>query len=312
MTQASVFNRISAIFLAGLVLPATAALAAELPLHAEAHYTETVSTGLQFPEGPIFIGDTLYLTDYAASAVLRFVDGRLERIWYQAGCGANGLATLRGELLVACYDSGTIVRITNTGRTVEMISHDAAGDAFPSPNDLAVDTRGGVYFSASGDAFVSGKVFYRAPDGAIEAVADGIHYANGLAVSQDGKRLYLAESQRHRLLAYSIGKNGALSHRAVFSDLQGLLADARHPVITPDGLRLDAEGRLFVGLYDGGGFAVLTADGTLVAKVELPGQHHANLALAPDGRSVFVTAADEAGDGLFRGQLLKISNPAPH
>jgi gluconolactonase len=65
---------------------------------------------------------------------------------------------------------------------------------------------------------------------------------------------------------------------------------------------------LFVGLYEGGGFAVLTPDGKLIKKVELRG-HHANLAIAPDGKSIFVTAADDMADGSYRGELLKVANP---
>ncbi len=83
----------------------------------------------------------------------------------------------------------------------------------------------------------------------------------------------------------------------------------QHDAFTPDALRLDKHGRLFVGLYDGGGFAVLTGDGKLIQKVELRGTHHASLAISPDGRSVFVTATDDTPDGSGRGELLKVDNP---
>jgi gluconolactonase len=72
---------------------------------------------------------------------------------------------------------------------------------------------------------------------------------------------------------------------------------------------LDEHGRLFVGLYNGGGFAVLTGDGRLIKMVELRAAHHANLAISPDGKSVFVTATDDAPDGSYRGELFKVNNP---
>jgi gluconolactonase len=51
---------------------------------------ESVATGLQFPEGTIFVGNTLYFVDYATSKVLRLApDGRMQTVWQQAGCGAN-------------------------------------------------------------------------------------------------------------------------------------------------------------------------------------------------------------------------------
>ncbi len=269
---------------------------------------EVVATGLHFPEGTIFVGDTLYFADYATSDVLRIASGKVERVWHQDGCGANGLVGLKGELLVACYDSGTIMRITTTGEIRETIRSDEAGGGLVAPNDLAADAAGGVYFTASGDGAGTGKVYYRDTSGRVTMAAGGINYANGLAVSNDGKLLYVAETRSHRLVTFEIGAAGALSGEAELVDLAAILGDGRSGVVKPDGLRLDRSGRLFVGLYEGGGFAVLTPDGKLIRKVELPG-HHANLAIASDEKLVVVTSADDLPDGSYRGELLRVANP---
>ncbi len=272
---------------------------------------EVVATGLHFPEGMIFVGDTLYFVDYYTSDVLRVAHGNVEHVWHQDGCGANGLVAVSGEILVACYANGTIVRITTEGRVRETIGRDDAGGIFVNPNDLAADAAGGVYFTGSGNSAVPGKVYYRDPAGHVKIVADGIAYANGLAVSNDGKLLYLAESDRQQLLTFEIGAGGTLSDRTGLVKLRNILADGRHEVFTPDGVRLDRHGRLFVGLYDGGGFAVLTGDGKLIKKVELQATHHASLAISPDGKSVFVTSTDDTPDGSGRGTLLRVDNPVP-
>ena len=73
---------------------------------------EIVATDLRFPEGTIFVGNDLYFVDYARSSVLRLVGGKTETVWHHDGCGANGLVAVPGGLLVACFDSGTIVRIS--------------------------------------------------------------------------------------------------------------------------------------------------------------------------------------------------------
>ena len=111
---------------------------------------EIVATDLRFPEGTIFIGNDLYFVDYARSSVLRLVGGKTEAVWHQDGCGANGLVAVPDGLLVACFDSGLIVRISPAGATLTTIRADDHGQAFVAPNDLVADQKGGIYVSDSG------------------------------------------------------------------------------------------------------------------------------------------------------------------
>ncbi len=247
----------------------------------------TVATGLQFPEGTVFIGNTLYFVDYASSDVLRLVDGKVQKVWHQDGCGANGLSQVGASLLVACYDSGTVAEITVEGRLIDTIRPDGNGSSFVGPNDLAADQKGGVYFTASGSGATPGKVYYRGADRRVREVASGIHYSNGLVVSLDGKRLYLAESGEHRLLTYAIAPDAGLGTEAVFITLADILATAQEREFTPDGVRIDRHGNLFVALYQGGGFAIFSPNGKLIEAVKLPASHHTNLAISA-GRQVCV------------------------
>ncbi len=270
---------------------------------------QVAATGLQFPEGPVFAGNVLYFVDYSASSVSRLVGGRVERVWHQDGCGANGLVPVPGGLLVACYENGTVVRISLDGKTEETVSTDDSGQAFVCPNDLASDARGGVYFSASGSESTLGKVYYRNADGHVREVAAKIHYSNGLAVAPDGKTLYLAESEANRLLAFAISADGRLGPQREFVKLADILSVPEEHTFTPDGVRIDRDGNLFVGLFRGGGIAVISRDARLLKYVKLPGAHHANLALSPDRRTIFVTSADDRPDGSYRGELLAVPNP---
>jgi gluconolactonase len=269
---------------------------------------ETIAAGLQFPEGTVFVGDTLYFVDYSTSDVLRLAGKRVETVWHQDGCGANGLLEVPEGLLVACYETNTVVKISLNGKLLQTISQDNTGKPFNTPNDLAADAKGGVYFTGSGSQAILGKVYYLTAGGTVQEVAANISNANGLVVSPNGKLLYLAESTAHRLLTFTIAADGTLSDQREFLKLGDILADGRHTVYTPDGVRIDAHGRLFVGLYNGGGFAVISPDGKLIRQVDIPGPHHANLAISPDGKFVYGTTAYDEPNG-YRGELYRVPNP---
>jgi len=275
---------------------------------------EIVAKNLQFPEGTIFVGDTLYFVDYSTSDVLRLVGStsanpRVETVWHQDGCGANGLVAVPDGLWVACYDTNTIVKISKDGKLLETIAQDDTGQPFSVPNDFAADKKGGVYFSGSGSEANLGKVYYLTASHRVEQVAADFHYSNGLVVSLDGKLLYVNETRAGRILSFTIAPDGTLSDRRQFVKLSDILGEAGGKVYSPDGLRIDKHGNLFVGLYDGGGFAIISPDGKLVAQVALPGQHHANLAISPDGKFVYSTGFFDTPINSYRGQLFRVRNP---
>ena len=273
---------------------------------------EVLAQGRGYTEGTIFVGGILYFVDFSSSDVLRVMANRVESVWHQGGCGPSGLLQVPQGVLVACYSGNAVVLISLDGKVLQTISGDEAGQLFDGPNDLAADARGGVYFSASGSDKVLGKVYYRTAGGQVREVAGNINYANGLVVSPNGKLLYVAESSSHRLLVFAISADGSLGPQRQFVKLGDILTAGR--TYTPDGVRTDKRGRLFVGLYDGGGFAVINSDGKLVQQVDVPGPHHANLAISPDGKYVYGTTAYDDPSGRDdparrRGELYRVPNP---
>ena len=271
--------------------------------------SETVATGLQFPEGTIFVGNTLYFVDYSRSSVLRLANGRTEIVWQQPGCGANGLVTVSTGLLVACFDSGTVVEISTAGATLSTIRQDDHGHVFVAPNDLAADPKGGIYFSASGSPVYPGKVFYRGVDQVVREVASGIQFANGVGVSPDGATLYVAETPTGKVLAFAIEADGSLGAARDFIRLRDVVPASQNGIATPDSLRVDTHGNLFVALYHGGGLAIVSPAGTLMALLDVPSEHHTNLAISPDGKSLYVTAVDDDPKSTYRGQIVRMANP---
>lgn len=283
-----------------------------VPARADQPKVEIATTAAAFPEGTIFVGDTLYFVDYTGNAVLRLSGGKAETVWKQEGCGQSGLVQVPEGLLVTCYDNNTLALISLDGKLLATIDKDAAGQPLAGPNDLTSDGNGGVYFTASGPwdpALIVGKLYRRDAEGTVREVANDLHYPNGVAVSGDGKRLYVAETYAWRVISFAIGADGALSDRRVFALLSDVLAGNGARKYGPDAVRVDKAGNVFVGLYEGGGFAVLSPDAKLLAQVDLPAPHDPNLAITPDGKSIYVTGVFDMPNNAYRGELYKVPNP---
>jgi gluconolactonase len=156
------------------------------------------------------------------------------------------------DFRVACYDENALVLVSPAGETKLVLDKDAAGSPFRGPNDFAVDEHGGIFLSASGPwetAPIVGKIVYRSPDGTLRAVANDLHYPNGLALSPDGKTLYCSETYAHRIVAFTVGADGKLGERREFARTADI-AGGDKP-LAPDGLKTDAKGNLYIALYEG-------------------------------------------------------------
>jgi gluconolactonase len=291
--------------LLAMVLPRTAFADARV-LNDDAH----------FPEGPVWYQGKLYYVEYDRNAVMVW-DGRTNKVFSgQKGCGQSAVApTIRGDFLTTCYDNGTIGRISATGGDLPPYTHDKRGNTFQGPNDLAPDMRGGMYFTASGHTgpVIDGKVFYIARDETITEVADDLHYANGLAVSHDGRTLYVAETEEHRLLQFDIESDGRLTGRRVFVNLDDMV-DRAAP-IWPDGLKVSSRGEIYVGesprdLHVSllGRIFVLDPRGKLLRQIILPSPKVPNLAFSPDERTVYVMALDQIDGSPYRGKVYAVPN----
>jgi gluconolactonase len=260
-----------------------------------------VADGLGFPEGTIVVNGVLYFVDYQASTVNKLNGNAYAAVAKLHGCGANGLVAIKESLLVACYDSGAVEKISMSGTHLGTISRSRTGERFTHPNDLVANDRGDVYFTDSGDRPGEGKVFFLPHSSDVpQKVANGIDNANGIAVSPDGKMLYVGESGADKILSYQINGDGTLSGPQTFAQLDALAAPSSTGRHTPDGIRVGPDGLMYVALFNGGGYWVLDKKGMLVSRVEVPGEHHSNLAITADRRTVYVTSISPSYGRIYR------------
>lgn len=216
---------------------------------------------LPLTEGPVWDGECLNFTHIQASRILRY-DPRSGAIteMKSATNRTNGLAyDAQGRLFGCCSGGRSIVRFDPDGGTVT-IADRVDGKKLNTPNDLAIDRQGRIWFTnpwnegnvdKTEQMALDHKSVYRCDpqsDGSytVTRVTFDTTWPNGILVSQDQTTLYVAESGytkgiNRELRAYPIHADGSLGPYATLhtwgDDVHGV-----HRGI--DGMCLDAEGNI--------------------------------------------------------------------
>jgi len=199
----------------------------------------------------------------------------------------SALAPRRQGGFIAAARSGLRVLDPSIGlgETLAVPEAHRPGNRF---NDGKCDRQGRFWVGTLAmDATPDAGALYRiGADGAVAAMVSGLHVANGLGFSPDGRCFYLADSARRRIDAFDVEpESGALSNRRVFVQFpegQG----------TPNGLAVDAGGCVWVAMWDGWCVRRYDPAGAMRQRVELPVPRPTSCAFGgPDLRTLFVTSA---------------------
>ena len=264
-----------------------------------------------FPEGPLWHREKLFYVEYGSQTVMTWDGKQNQEFWRMDGCGPSAIVILpAGDFLVTCYDAGIIARISAEGKTTDEYKQDRDGRGFQGPNDFVVDQKGGVYFTASGpweSEPIVGMVFYMNPKDEIMQVADDLHYANGIALSNDGKTLFLAESEASRVIQFEVQQDGGLAGRRLFVRI-GQVDPESGSYAYPDGIKVDSKGNLYIGQYSKGRIVVVAPDKKLVKTIDVPSPAAPNLAFGPDEKIVYIMAVDDQSNAPYWGKVYEVPN----
>ncbi len=281
---------------------------------------EQLAQGFAWAEGPVWRpgnGGHLLFTDVPGNAVHRWQAGQGANVFLRpAGAagphtagrelGSNGLALdPSGALVMADHGNRQVARLDERTFTKVVLADRFEGRRFNSPNDLVFGANGDLYFTdppyglAGQDAdpakeLAFNGVYRRTAAGALTLVTRELTRPNGIALSPDGRTLYVANSDAARpvWVAYAVGPDGAVAGapaargRVVFD--AGPLVRRGLPGL-PDGLKVDRGGRLFA--TGPGGVLVLTPDGRHLGTIAT-GRPTANCAFGDDGATLYITAND--------------------
>jgi xylono-1,5-lactonase len=228
---------------------------------------QELATGYGLIEGPVWdpakglyfsdvVGGGIYLLDRAGEVSFAVPKRR----------GVGGMALhADGGLIAGGRD---IVHVSLADHSMRVLLAQTAADGAVGFNDLTTDTYGRVYTGSI--AFAVFKTEEMKPgnlyviDGAGQArqISDGILLTNGLGFSPDGRRLYHSDALREMIRVYDVNEDGSVGHWRAF------VATGAGSV--PDGLKVAADGSVWVADARNGRVAVFEADGRHRRDIPVP------------------------------------------
>lgn len=262
---------------------------------------ERVADGFGFAEGVVANarGDVCF-TDIPNSRIHVWAAGGGLSVFRVGTAHANGLRFDRAGNLLACEGAARRVTSQAPDGTLRVLCDRYGGKRFNSPNDLWVDPRGGVYFTDprypgaqwiwEARSSLTNRVddpddaeeqdvralYYLPPDGSpVRRCEARFTNPNGVIGTEDGKWLYVSDTEEKKVRRFAIRENGSLADETLFVPSYS------------DGMTLDERGNLYL---TNGGVDIYTPEGRLIATLPVP-EKAANVGFGGAGhRTLFIAA----------------------
>jgi gluconolactonase len=228
-------------------------------------HIEKVAAGYKFTEGPVWSREGFLLfSDIPNNKILKYVPGKAPEVFREQSNGANGNAFDAQGRLYSCESATRRITRTDKKGGIEVLADRWEGKRLNAPNDIVVRKDGQVYFTDPAFGKESDAreldffgVYHIAPKGQLELIAKPKGRPNGVAISPDGKVLYVNNTDERNVRAYDLDRNGKVTNdRVLISGIEG----------APDGLKVDEKGNLYVAAK---AIAVYSRDGKLLGKIEI-------------------------------------------
>lgn len=198
----------------------------------------------------------------------------------------NGLKIHRdGRIFIADYKNGIMLLDPVNGKVTPYLLR-AGLERFKAVNDLFFAANGDLYFTDQGMTGLhdpTGRLFRVRPDGQVTCLLDNVPSPNGVVMNLEETALYLAVTRANSVWRVPLLRDGGVGKVGNFVQLSGGGG--------PDGLALDAEGRLLIAHFGLGAVWVVSALGEPVYRIVSCGSAHTtNLAFGgADNKTLFIT-----------------------
>lgn len=275
---------------------------------------QTLMTGIAFGESPRWHDDRLWFSDWGTQEIIAVdLEGNSEVMVRPSFPSFQPICfdwLPDGRMLVVSASDGLLLRLEPGG---SLVTHADLSNLARGFNEIVVDGRGNAYVNggnfdfATGAGAHSGIIALVRPDGSTRQVADDIVFGNGMAITEDGSTLIVAESWANRLSAFDIVRDGGLSNRRVWADL----GDS-----PPDGICTDAEGALWFADVPNKRCTRVREGGEVLQTIELDRGCFACALGGTDRTTLFMVAREWRGpetmaDEERKGRILTARAPAP-
>jgi len=261
---------------------------------------ETVARGSGGLAGPAFDRHgVLHVCCTQSGAVCKVVDGKLLEAWHTSGQPAAiafhptthrlHVADLGHRALLQEGDEASQFALGELVTAVE-------GRVLVGPTSLAFLPNGTLIFTDSGflgEATLARPIasLYSIPSRGLPVVPvleRSLAHASGLAVSPNGKAIFVCETLQNRILRL-VQRPAGVWHASAFAAFSGGLG--------PVACACDKDGALFVARYDfrenaaEGVISIIAPNGRPHAELVVPGAEVTGLCFDPEGRFLYITEA---------------------
>ena len=240
-----------------------------------------------FLEGPVFdAAGNLYVTDIPWGRIFRIDPAGAWTLVAEYDGEPNGMKFAdERTLLITDYKNGLMALDVASGQVRPWLER-RNSERFKGVNDLVFDARGNLYFTDQGQSGMhepTGRVYRLAPDGRLDLLLSNVPSPNGVVLSPDERVLFVAATRGNSVWRVPLMDDGSVAKVGQFFSSYGPSG--------PDGLAMDAQGRLLVA-NPGLGYAwVLNkrAEPVVVLR-STEGMSLTNLAFGgPDRRTLYCT-----------------------
>jgi len=248
--------------------------------------TDKVATGHVFTDGPVWSRDGyLIFSDVVENQLFELKAGVPVSIYRMQSSGAGGNALDAQGRLYTCETHSRRITRTDKKGNVEVLAERWQGKRLNAPNDIIVRRDGHIYFTdpafgnqQDGRELDFYGVYHLSPRGELDVVAKPRGRPNGIALSPNGRVLYVSNADEHNIRAYDLDHNGAASNeRVLVSGIEGVA----------NGIRVDEKGNIYLAADK---IEVFAPEGKSLGAIETP-ETPSNCAFGdPDFEGLYITA----------------------